>query len=135
MPIRFNWYNIVQVLSLLPYISTWLFYPLLERGYWNLLVLLVLFPSVCYVYVCVSCSVVSNSATPWTIAHQAPWSMGFSRKEYWTGLSRPSPRYLPNSGIKPRSPSLQRDFLPSEPPGKPLVLISVYSLSIFAKYI
>ena len=39
-------------------------------------------------------------ATPWTVAHQAPWSMGFSRHEYWSGLPFPSPGDLPNPGIK-----------------------------------
>ena len=46
---------------------------------------------------------------PWTVAHQAPLSMGFSRQEYWSGLPFPSPRDLPNPGIKPRSPALQAD--------------------------
>ena len=45
------------------------------------------------------CSVMSNSATPWTIAHQAPLSMGFSRQEYWGGLSFSAPGYLPDPGI------------------------------------
>ena len=45
--------------------------------------------------------------------------MGFSRPEYWSGLPFPSPGDLPNPGIKPRSPELQADSLPSEPPGKP----------------
>ena len=58
-------------------------------------------------------------ATPWTIVHQAPPSMGFSRQEYWSGLPFPSPGNLPNSGIEPRSPALQADALTSEPPGKP----------------
>ena len=102
--------------------------------------------------------------TPWTAAHQAPLSMGFSRQEYWNGLPLPSPSYaavtnkvkvrvtqlcltlcnpmdytvhgiiqvrtlewvrfpssgdLPNPGIEPRSPILQADPLPAEPPGKP----------------
>ena len=57
-------------------------------------------------------------ATPWTIAYQAPLSMGFSRQEYWSGLPFPSPGDLPDPGIKPRSPALQADTLPSEPPGK-----------------
>ena len=56
--------------------------------------------------------------TPWTVAYQAPPSMGFSRQEYWSGLSFPSPGDLPNPGIEPGSPSLQADALPSEPPGK-----------------
>ena len=57
-------------------------------------------------------------ATPWTVACQAPLSMGFSRQEYWSGLPFPSPEDLSDSGIEPRSPSLQADALPSEPPGK-----------------
>ena len=48
---------------------------------------------------------------PWTAAHQAPLSMGFSRQEYWSGLSFPSPGDRPNPGIKPRSPELQADSL------------------------
>ena len=65
-------------------------------------------------------SVVSDSATPRTVDNQAPLSLGFSRQEYWNGLPFPSPEDLPNPGIKPRSPALQADSLPSELPGKPL---------------
>ena len=57
-------------------------------------------------------------ATPWTAAHQAPLSMGFSRQGYWSGLPFPSPRDLPNPGIEPGSPALQADSLPSELKGK-----------------
>ena len=57
---------------------------------------------------------------PWTVAHQAPPSMGFSRQEYWSGLPFPSPGDLPDPGIEPRSPTLQADALTSAPPGKPL---------------
>ena len=57
-------------------------------------------------------------ATPWTVAHQAPPSMGFSRQEYWNGLPFPSPGNLPDPGIEPRSPVLQADALTSEPPGR-----------------
>ena len=46
---------------------------------------------------------------PWTVAHQVPLSMGFSRQEYWSGLSIPSPEDLPDPGIEPRSPALQAD--------------------------
>ena len=53
--------------------------------------------------------------TPWNVAHQATPSMGFSRQEYWNGLSFPSPEDLPNPGIEPRSPALQTDALTSEP--------------------
>ena len=56
--------------------------------------------------------------TPWTVAHQAPLSMGFSRQEYWSGVPFPSPGDLPNPGIKPGSPALRADVLSSEPPGK-----------------
>ena len=55
-------------------------------------------------------------ATPWTVAHQAPPSMGFSRQEYWSGLPFPSGN-LPNPGIELRSPAFQADALTSEPPG------------------
>ena len=58
-------------------------------------------------------------ATPWTVARQAPLSMGFSRQAYWSGLPFPSPEDLPNPEIESRSPALQADALSSEPPGKP----------------
>ena len=61
-------------------------------------------------------SCVQLFATPWTIAHQALLSMGFSRQEYWSGLPCPPPGDLPNVGIEPRSPALQADSLLSEPP-------------------
>ena len=48
-------------------------------------------------------------ATPWTVAYQAPPSMGFSRQEYWSELPFPSPRDLPDPGIKPGSPAFQVD--------------------------
>ena len=67
-----------------------------------------------------SLSHVQLFATPWTVAQQAPPSMGFSRQEYWSGLPFPSPGSLPNPGIEPRSPALQADALTSEPPGKPM---------------
>ena len=72
--------------------------------------------SVCSVSV--SCSVMSDSVTPQTVAHQVPLSMGFSRQEYWSRLPFPSPGDLPNSGIEPSSPTLQADSLPSELSGK-----------------
>ena len=55
--------------------------------------------------------------TAWTVAHQAPLSMGFSRQEYWSGLPFPSPGDLPDPGIKPKSSAWQADSGP-EPPGK-----------------
>ena len=57
-------------------------------------------------------------ATPWTVAHQIPPSMGFSRQGYWSGLLFPSPGDLPNPGIEPGSPALQADSLPTELQGK-----------------
>ena len=67
-----------------------------------------------------SLSPVRLFATPWTVAHQAPPSMEFSRQEYWSGLPFPSPGDLPNPGIKLESPASQADTLPSGPPGNPL---------------
>ena len=55
---------------------------------------------------------------PWTIAHQAPPSVEFSRQEYWSGLPFPSPGDLPDPGIEPRPLTLQADALTSAPPGK-----------------
>ena len=66
-----------------------------------------------------SLSRVQLFATPWTVAYQAPPSMGFSRQEYWSGLPFPFPGDLPNPGIEPRSPALLADVLTSAPPGKP----------------
>ena len=64
-------------------------------------------------------------ATLWTVAHQAPPSMGFSRQEHWSGLPFPSPGDLPHPGIEPRSPTLEEDALTSEPPGKPIVYLAI----------
>ena len=69
-----------------------------------------------------------HSKTPWTVAHQTPPSMEFSRQEDWSGLPFPSPGHLPNPGMEPKSPALQADSLPeseilssdSEPPEKPV---------------
>ena len=60
-----------------------------------------------------------RKVTPWTVVHLAPLSMGFSRKEYWSGLPFPSPGDLPNPGTELRCPALQAKSLPSEPPDKP----------------
>ena len=67
--------------------------------------------------------------TPWTVAHQAPLSMGFSRQEYWSGLPFPSPGDLRDPGMEPRSPALQADALPSEPPGMS-INIKPYSFNL-----
>ena len=58
-------------------------------------------------------------ATPQTVAHQAPLSMGFHRQEYWSGLPFPSPGDLPDPGIEPASPALADRFFTAEPSGKP----------------
>ena len=74
----------------------------------------------CCVY---SVSCVQLSVTTWTVARQAPLSMGFSRQEYWSGLPFPPPGGLPSPGIEPTSPvapALQLEFLPAEPLGKPI---------------
>ena len=54
----------------------------------------------------------------WTVVHQAPPSMEFSRQDYWSGLPFPSLGDCPNPGIKPGSPASRADALPSDPPGK-----------------
>ena len=60
-----------------------------------------------------------DSAIPWTVARQAPQSIGFPRQEYWSGLPIPLPGNLPHPEIKVRSAALQADSLLTEPPGKP----------------
>ena len=79
-------------------------------------------------------------ATSWTVAYQAPLSMGFSRQEYWSGLPFPSLGDLPNPGIKPVSPALQADTLPSEPPGNvcfmylgdPILVAYVFTIVMYS---
>ena len=67
--------------------------------------------------------------TLWTVAYQAPLSMGFSRQEYWSGVPFPSPGGLPDPGMEPGSPALQADALPSEPPGMS-INIKPYSFNL-----
>ena len=71
-----------------------------------------------------SCSLVSDFVAQWTVARQAPLSMGLSRQAYWSGLPFPSPGDLPDPGMEPGSPALQADSLPSEPRGKPLCVLA-----------
>ena len=75
-------------------------------------------------YVCVfSCSVMSDSAIPWSVACQAPLPMTFSGQEYWSGLPFPSPGDLPDPGIEPvslASPALQADSLLLSHRGSPI---------------
>ena len=61
--------------------------------------------------------------TPWTVAHQAPLAVEFSRQEHWSGLPCPPSGGLSDPGIKPWSPALQADSLPSELQGKPITFV------------
>ena len=70
------------------------------------------------IHICV-CSVVSDSLNLWTLAHQVPPSMEFSRQGYWSGLPFSSPGDFPDPGIEPETPALQADSLLTELPGKP----------------
>ena len=72
--------------------------------------------------------------TPWTVAHQAPLFMGFSRQEYWSGLPFPSPGDFPNPGIEPGSPTLQADALASEPPGNSVLIANGISPQLLPVY-
>ena len=70
---------------------------------------------------------VYNQATPWIVPCQAPWSMGFSRQEYWNGLPHPPPGDPPGDLADPGiqlatlvAPALKADSLATEPPGKPI---------------
>ena len=76
----------------------------------------------------VSPSVLSDSATPQTVACQAPLSMEFSRQEFWSGLPYPPPEDLPNPGIEPWSSALQADSSPFELQGSPMRVKSGYSI-------
>ena len=64
---------------------------------------------------------IQHFVTPWTIAHQVPLSMEFSRQEYWSRFPFPPPGVLPDPGIEPKSSALQADCLPTEPSGEPMV--------------
>ena len=71
--------------------------------------------------------------TPWTVAHQAPLSMGFSRQEYWSGLLLPSPGDLPHPGIKPESPvapASEADSLPLSSRGNPLYMGMIHKFYV-----
>ena len=85
--------------------------------------------------VCVCAQLLSGVwlfTTPWTVAHQAPLSMGFPRQEYWSGLPCPPPGNLPNPGIKPTSlvsPILTGGFFASKPPGKSISILYLINYS------
>ena len=77
-----------------------------------------------------SCSVVSDSAIPWTVAHQAPLSMEFSRQEYWSELPFPTLGDHPDPGIRPEflaPPELVGGFLTTVPPGKPYLILNGFA--------
>ena len=76
--------------------------------------------------------------SPWTVAHQAPLSIGFSRQEDWSGLLFPLPEDLPNPDIEPvspGSPTLAGRFFTTEPPGKPYVCVCKNSLEWFSPHV
>ena len=80
-------------------------------------------------------SCVWHFATIWTVGHQAPVSMEFSRQKYWSGLSFPTPGELPDPGMEPPSlmdPALAGGFLTTVPPAKPLKIFRVFFCSVFA---
>ena len=69
--------------------------------------------------------------TPWTVAHQAPLSMGFSRQKHWSGLPFPSPGDLPHPGIKLTSPEMAGIFFTPEPPGKLNLCLSMCLMKVW----
>ena len=95
-----SWFSILFLwLCLAIYVSDFLI------GFWLIKQYVFSFCSVNNVLCCCvqSLSCVQFLAAPWSVACQAPLSMGFSRQEYWSGLAFPSPEDLPNPGIKPAS--------------------------------
>ena len=65
-------------------------------------------------------SVLSDSATPWSVARQVPLFMGFPRQEYWSGQPFASPGVFPSQGFQPTSPALTEGFFTTQPLGKPI---------------
>ena len=82
-----------------------------------------------------TCLVVSDSETPWTVACQASLSMGFVRKEYWSGLLFPPTGDLPDPGIEPVSPALANRFFTIEPLEKLLCSSVNPSFSLFGAWL
>ena len=87
-----------------------------------------------YIYLCIHAQSLSCGplfVTLWTVAHQAPLSMEFSRKECWSGLPFPPPGNHPDPGIKfmsPASPVLTGRFFNTEPPRKPHICVHIYNI-------
>ena len=97
-----------------------------EKAFFHLFLWLTYSPP--YLCACSVVLVVSDSATPWTVVCQAPLSMEFSRREYWSGLPCLSPGDLPNPGIEPVSPvspALQADSLLLSHRESPLLYVSM----------
>ena len=69
-------------------------------------------------------------AAPWTVAHQAPLSMGFPRQEYWSGLPVPFPGHLSHPGIEPTSPAVACRFFTTEPPRKMIIEVTLDYLDV-----
>ena len=92
--------------------------------FWNYSVILIESQVQLRKYACVL-SCVWLCSTPWSVAHQAPLSMGFPRQKYWNRLPFPSPGDLPNPGIKPASPVLASGFFTTELPGKPIICLNL----------
>ena len=92
-----------------------------------------------FTYIVCSCPVAKLCLTilrpPWTAAFQAPLSMGFPRQERWSGLPFPSPGDLPHPGLELASPALAGGFFTTEPPGTPLVILSLTSESIKFRFL
>ena len=85
------------------------------------------------VCLCVWAQSYPTLCNPWTVGHQAPLSMGFSRQEYWTGLPFPPPGDLPDPGIEPASPALAGRFSITALLGKPvsfLYILNYFKFSI-----
>ena len=83
---------------------------------------------------CVSHSAISDPLRhSWTVAHQAPLFMEFSRQEYCSGFSSPSPGYLPNLGVKPGSLALRADSLSSETSGKTSWLSRISGIGLWTQ--
>ena len=79
-------------------------------------------------FVCMSLNCVQLFVTPWTVARQAPLSMGFSRQDYWTGLPFPPPGDLSDPGMELSSlafSALVGRFFITEPPGKPRYIVEI----------
>ena len=96
--------------------------PLILRGGLMFVTLVLAWYLACSSSCCLVTEFCPTLATPWTVALQAPLSVGFPRQEYWSGLPFPSPRDLPDPVIEPASPALAGRFFTTEPPGKPKVI-------------